>query len=47
MKEKNENLIIKKEGLAHFYLYETDIDAIPSKSMNVFYNKKMIINRDI
>jgi len=47
MKEKNENLSIKKEGLAKFYLYKTDIEAIPSKSMNVFYNKKMIINRDI
>lgn len=41
------NLIIRKEGLAEFYLHEVDNDSIPSKSMNVFYNKKMVINRDI
>jgi len=47
MKELNENLIVKKEGFAKFYMYKIDNDVIPSKSMNVFYNKKMIINRDI
>ena len=51
MKVKEEtsekNLIIRKEGLAEFYLHEVDKDSIPSKSMNVFYNKKMVINRDI
>ncbi|MFX1258862.1 MAG: tRNA (guanine(10)-N(2))-dimethyltransferase [Promethearchaeota archaeon] len=44
---EEENLIIKKEGLAQFYIYSADSDSIPSKSMNVFYNKKMEINRDI
>ncbi|MFX1276732.1 MAG: tRNA (guanine(10)-N(2))-dimethyltransferase [Promethearchaeota archaeon] len=47
MNEKESNLIVKKEGLAKFFLYKLDDNAIPSKSMNVFYNKKMIINRDI
>jgi len=51
MKVKEEtsekNLIIRKEGLAEFYLHEVDKDSIPSKSMSVFYNKKMVINRDI
>ena len=41
------NLIIRKEGLAEFYLHEVDKDSIPSKSMNVFYNEKMVINRDL
>ena len=41
------SLIIQKEGLAEFYLYNIDKDLIPSKSMNVFYNKRMVINRDI
>ncbi|MCP4761983.1 MAG: hypothetical protein GY870_09380, partial [archaeon] len=41
------NLIVRKEGLAEFYLHEVDKDSIPSKSMNVFYNKKMEINRDL
>ncbi|MHA1490803.1 MAG: tRNA (guanine(10)-N(2))-dimethyltransferase [Promethearchaeota archaeon] len=44
--EKN-NLIIIKEGSIKFYIPKIDIDSIPSKSMSVFYNKKMIINRDI
>ncbi len=43
----SDNLIIKKEGLAELYIFKTDDDSIPSKSMNVFYNKKMEINRDI
>ncbi|MFX0070273.1 MAG: tRNA (guanine(10)-N(2))-dimethyltransferase [Candidatus Hermodarchaeota archaeon] len=44
---ENENLIKIKEGLVEIYIYSTDKDSIPSKSMNVFYNKKMEINRDI
>ena len=43
----SDNLIVRKEGLTEFYLFEVDDDSIPSKSMNVFYNKKMEINRDI
>ncbi|MFW9897045.1 MAG: tRNA (guanine(10)-N(2))-dimethyltransferase [Candidatus Thorarchaeota archaeon] len=37
----------KQEGTVKFLIHEIDDDAIPSKSMNVFYNKKMEINRDI
>ncbi len=44
--EKKEYTVIR-EGLADFYIYADDKDTIPSKSMNVFYNKKMEINRDI
>jgi len=43
----SDNFVIRKEGLAEFYIFERDGDSIPSKSMNVFYNKKMEINRDI
>jgi len=39
--------IIKQEGSVKFLLHEGDNDTIPSKSMNVFYNKRMEINRDI
>ncbi|MHA1472737.1 MAG: tRNA (guanine(10)-N(2))-dimethyltransferase [Promethearchaeota archaeon] len=39
--------ILKPEGLVKFYLYKDDSSSIPSKSMNVFYNEKMEINRDI
>ncbi|MHA1293710.1 MAG: tRNA (guanine(10)-N(2))-dimethyltransferase [Promethearchaeota archaeon] len=44
--EKKELTIIE-EGSAEFYVHAVDKDSIPSKSMNVFYNKKMEINRDI
>ena len=37
----------KQEGSVKFLLYEIDNDTIPSKSMNVFYNERMEINRDI
>ncbi len=51
MKEKEDylegNYNIIKEGLAKFYIYSADKESIPSKSMAVFYNKKMEINRDI
>ncbi|MBY9005673.1 MAG: tRNA (guanine(10)-N(2))-dimethyltransferase [Candidatus Lokiarchaeota archaeon] len=43
----NDNLIQIKEGNSKIYIYNDDLDAIPSKSMSVFYNKKMEINRDI
>lgn len=41
------DLTLTKEGLVDFYIYNSDQGSIPSKSMNVFYNKKMEINRDI
>ena len=43
----NSNLSTIKEGNAEFYIHATDKDSIPSKSMTVFYNQKMEINRDI
>jgi tRNA (guanine26-N2/guanine27-N2)-dimethyltransferase len=36
-----------KEGSAEIFIHKEDIDSIPSKAMNVFYNKKMELNRDI
>ena len=52
MKIENHHLsknryITKQEGSVKFLLHEGDNDTIPSKSMNVFYNKRMEINRDI
>ncbi|TET61545.1 MAG: tRNA (guanine(10)-N(2))-dimethyltransferase [Promethearchaeota archaeon] len=41
------DLILIKEGLTEFYIHNIDQEAVPSKSMNVFYNKRMEINRDI
>ena len=43
----NNELTIIKEGSANFFVYRADLKAIPSKSMKVFYNKKMEINRDV
>lgn len=43
----NRNYKIIKEGLAFFHVNEEDYNAVPSKSMSVFYNKKMLLNRDI
>jgi tRNA (guanine26-N2/guanine27-N2)-dimethyltransferase len=43
----NNKYITKQEGSVKFLLHEIDEDTIPSKSMNVFYNKRMEINRDI
>ncbi|MGQ4874082.1 MAG: tRNA (guanine(10)-N(2))-dimethyltransferase [Promethearchaeia archaeon] len=40
-------LIKEKEGEIEFYFPKADKNIIPSKAMAVFYNKKMIINRDI
>ena len=42
-----ENLIKKKEDSVQFYIYKEDGQNIPSKSMNVFYNKSMELNRDL
>ncbi len=44
---ENMDLILKKEASSEFYIHKEDTNLIPSKSMNVFYNKRMIINRDI
>ena len=41
------NSIKLKESLASFYLPVDNIEQVPSKSMEVFYNKKMALNRDI
>ncbi len=45
MEQKDLTLI--REGSTEFYIHDVDKDSIPSKSMNVFYNKRMEINRDI
>ena len=44
---ENKEFILIKEGDAEIFVHYADKDLIPSKSMNVFYNKKMEINRDI
>jgi tRNA (guanine26-N2/guanine27-N2)-dimethyltransferase len=41
------SLIKKEEDSVQFYLYKEDAQNIPSKSMNVFYNKSMELNRDL
>jgi len=46
-KIKSSKLKILEEGKVKFFLFNKDIDSIPTKSMDVFYNKKMEINRDI
>ncbi|MFX1481023.1 MAG: tRNA (guanine(10)-N(2))-dimethyltransferase [Promethearchaeota archaeon] len=38
---------IINEGSAKVYIHTSDMDSIPSKSMVVFYNRQMEINRDI
>ena len=52
MKTENQDFgknkyVTKQEGSVKFLLHEIDNDTIPSKSMNVFYNERMEINRDI
>jgi tRNA (guanine26-N2/guanine27-N2)-dimethyltransferase len=42
-----DKLSILEEGQAKFYLFNKDLSSIPTKSMEVFYNKGMEINRDI
>ncbi|UCC20231.1 MAG: tRNA (guanine(10)-N(2))-dimethyltransferase [Promethearchaeota archaeon] len=44
---EKKDLTLMEEGLAAFYIYNVDKKLIPSKKMNVFYNKRMEINRDI
>ncbi|MFX0105722.1 MAG: tRNA (guanine(10)-N(2))-dimethyltransferase [Candidatus Hodarchaeota archaeon] len=41
------DLILIKEGLTEFYIHNVDKELVPSKAMNVFYNKRMEINREI
>jgi len=47
MSEEEKELVKVREGSAEIYVYLVDKDSIPSKSMNVFYNNTMEINRDI
>ena len=44
---EKKNLIKISEGSTEIFVHHVDKDSIPSKSMNVFYNKKMAINRDV
>ena len=44
---KNNEFVKIREESSDFYIHARDSSLIPSKSMNVFYNKKMILNRDI
>lgn len=44
---EKKNLTLIKEGLAEFYIHIVDKESVPSKAMNVFYNKRMEINRDV
>ena len=41
------NFSIINEGSTKIYIHNIDKNAVPSKSMTVFYNSKMEINRDI
>ncbi|MHA1688637.1 MAG: tRNA (guanine(10)-N(2))-dimethyltransferase [Promethearchaeota archaeon] len=43
----NKNLKKIRENTTNFLIYGEDYNSTPSKSMKVFYNKKMILNRDI
>ncbi|MFX1496607.1 MAG: tRNA (guanine(10)-N(2))-dimethyltransferase [Promethearchaeota archaeon] len=45
--KKNSKYLLQKEGSVEFFIHRSDKEKIPSKSMNVFYNKDMEINRDI
>ena len=45
--EENDHFSILNEGSTKFFIYSRDNNAIPSKSMAVFYNKKMELNSDI
>ena len=44
---ESSDLRILKEGSADFYIPAVDDQSIPSKSMEVFYNKIMELNRDV
>ena len=41
------NFSIINEGATKIYIHNIDKNAVPSKSMTVFYNSRMEINRDI
>ena len=43
----NADLSIVREGNTKIFIHKNDKNTTPSKSMAVFYNKKMEINRDI
>ncbi len=45
--EGDKDLALLEEADAQFYLYSGDLGPIPTKSMKVFYNSKMEINRYI
>ena len=45
--QTDNDLKILEEGAAKFYLYDKDTGSIPTKSMSVFYNRKMKLNRYI
>jgi len=44
---EDRELIKKTEGLVDFFIFKTDSEALPTKTMLVFYNKKMVLNRDV
>ena len=44
---RENRLIKKKESSVEFFIYAQDSNKVPSKAMNVFYNEKMILNRDL
>ena len=46
-RQEKKKFLLRKESSVDFYIHNSDEDKIPSKSMEVFYNKKMEINRDI
>ncbi|KKK43660.1 MAG: tRNA (guanine(26)-N(2)/guanine(27)-N(2))-dimethyltransferase [Candidatus Lokiarchaeum sp. GC14_75] len=43
----NTDLSVIREGNTEIFIHKSDKNTTPSKSMAVFYNKKMEINRDI
>ncbi|MHA1805037.1 MAG: tRNA (guanine(10)-N(2))-dimethyltransferase [Promethearchaeota archaeon] len=45
--DNKKNLKKIKEHTTNFLIHGEDYNSTPSKSMKVFYNKKMILNRDI
>jgi len=44
---ESNKLTVVQEGSTKIYIHKNDKDAIPSKEMGVFYNKRMEINRDL
>ncbi len=41
------DIVKLNENSVEFYIYQKDLGNIPSKSMQVFYNKTMELNRDV